>query len=51
MENTIDNINLKDNSSEISQEIEVDELLSSDFHFTSCNQFEISLEQEEQWCC
>ena len=50
MENTIGLINLKDNSLKISQEIEIDESLSSDFHFTNCNQFEISLEQEE-WCC
>jgi hypothetical protein len=50
MENTIDIINLKDNSMEISQEIEIEETLSLDFHFTSCNQFEISLEQEELGC-
>lgn len=50
MENTTDNMKLKDNSLEISQEIEIDESLSPDFHFTNCNQFEISLEQEE-WCC
>jgi hypothetical protein len=48
MENTIDIIKLKVNSMEISQEIEIEESLSLDFHFTS--QFEISLEQEELGC-